>query len=235
MARRMSRAEAEVQARLTQAEPNSDRHHILEAAASFRASWVGLGERLTWVRETQAFSGWGYPSFEGYCRRELNLKSDTANKLTRSFSFLRDHQARSPESETPQATPPLDVVDLLSQARERTALTEERLHEISAEALQGSVPPTRHEVLKQLRDVDPEAFRAPAKTPSVATGTSVDLRKALLLAERLAGLLDAQDASVFGDASREAAKIARLLGEQVGRPAEAPSDLPAAPVDATIN
>lgn len=190
MARRHSRSEAEIEARLEQLDPNSQRYQVLNAARQFKASWVALGESLTAAREKSSYRAWGYPSFEAYCRRELQIKQETANKLTRSFAFLRDHEPDVLSERDSRELPPLDVVDLLSQARERTKMSDDEFATIRDEALSPESKSTRHEVMKRLREVDPEAFK-PAPKPTLAPGEN-DLRKALLLAERLETLLQAQ-------------------------------------------
>ena len=95
MPRRRSRAEIEIETKLTALDPSSKRHHVLSAVRDFKASWVVVGEELTEVREKSLFEGWGYTNFETYCRRELRIKNDTANRLTRSCSFQSDHETPS--------------------------------------------------------------------------------------------------------------------------------------------
>ena len=89
MDRQRSRTEVEMEAQLKTLDPSSERYATLSAARDFKASWVALGELLTRVREGSLYREWGYSSFEAYARRELRIRQDTANKLTRSFSFLR--------------------------------------------------------------------------------------------------------------------------------------------------
>jgi hypothetical protein len=191
-----------MEALLGQLDPSSDRYRVLRAAKDFKAAWVTMGEELTVVREKETFRQWGYTSFDAYCRRELRLKVDTANKLTRSFGYLRDHQPDVLEGATVRELPPLDVVDLLSRARERTKLTESQLSDISEEVFypeSGSLP-TRGDVLKKLREHDPDAFRAPPRQAPSGEPREGDVRKALLLAERLAEVMD--PLSVSKDAKR---------------------------------
>jgi hypothetical protein len=173
---------------LAKLEPGSERYRVLAAARDFKASWVQLGERLTETREAGQWQEWGYASFEAYCRTELRLKSETANKLTRSFSFLRDHSPDSLAARETRELPPLDVVDLLSRARERSSVSEAQLRDISQDVFTGE-PPTRIDVLKRFREVDPDAFKAPERPKSENQGGEGDLRKALLLGERLQSLL----------------------------------------------
>ncbi len=71
-----------------------ERAGVVAAARRFKASWFELGESLSRVRRDGRFQSWGYSSFEDYCRKELHIRQETADKLTGSFSFLR---ARAPE------------------------------------------------------------------------------------------------------------------------------------------
>src|SRR5688572_16486056 len=161
MARRKSRAEVEIEAQLQTLDPDSERHQVLSAARDFKVAWVALGNLLTQVRESGTWREWGYSSFEAYCRRELRLRQDTANKLTRSFAFLRDHEPSAMELRPERELPPLDVVDLLSRAQERTKVSEEQLAAITEEVFSEEGPlPTRSGVVKRFRELDPDAFRA---------------------------------------------------------------------------
>lgn len=186
--RRRTRGEAQIEALLTKLDPGSERYRVLRAARDFKASWVEFGERLTEVREGELYKQWGYGAFESYCRQELRLKSETANKLTRSFSFLRDHNPESLETRTTRELPPLDVVDLLSRARERAKLSDAQFSSLEEEVFEAENTPSRRDLMTRLRELDPETFR-PAARPTRTPGDN-DLRKALLLAERLQSLLE---------------------------------------------
>jgi len=188
MVRRRTRGEAQIEALLHKLDPESERYKVLRAARDFKASWVELGEVLTVAREGAGYKDWGYDSFEAYCRQELQIKPDTANKLTRSFAFLRDHNPDSLDNREARELPPLDVVDLLSRARERAKLSDEQFSQIEGQVFEGESPPSKTEVLKRFRELDPEAFK-PAPKP-VRTAGDDDLRKALLLAERLQTVIE---------------------------------------------
>jgi hypothetical protein len=71
-----------------------ERAAVVGAARRWKASWFELGEALSRVRRGEQFRAWGYASFDDYCKKELHLRSETADKLTGSFSFLR---SRAPE------------------------------------------------------------------------------------------------------------------------------------------
>lgn len=204
--RRRTRGEAAIESQLRTMDPKSERYRVLSAARDFKASWVELGDLLTRVREDDAYREWGYANFDAYCRRELRIKQDTANKLTRSYAFLRDHEPEALEERTERELPPLDVVDLLSRARERAKLTDRQFDDIRHEVFDPETPvPTRGQVLKKFRAVDPEAFKSAPKAKTVGAGDA-DLRKTMLLAERLQALLEALEGT-----SREARSAIRTV------------------------
>ena len=188
MTRRRSKAEVEMENLLGTLDPSSERFRVLAAARDFKASWVILGEILTTVRDSNAFKEWGYSSFEAYARRELRLRADTAAKLTRSYSFLKEHEPKALETRQEKELPPLDVVDLLTRARERAKVSDEDIQSIRQEVFEDGANPTRHAVVKRFREIDPDAFRGKPRAPKEAGG-SEDLRKALLLGERFETLV----------------------------------------------
>jgi hypothetical protein len=207
--RRRSRGEAEIEALLAKLPPGSERHLVLTAARDFKASWVALGERLTQVRESGQYAQWGYKTFEQYVRGELRMKADTANKLTRSFAFLRDHEPTALEAPITRELPALEVVDLLSRAREKTKVSDEQLNSIRSAAFDANEGPlSKSEVMKRFREVDPEAFKAGGdKKPGAATSAGDgNVRKALLLSERLESLLGAIQ-GLSSDAQMRAASV----------------------------
>ena len=214
MPRRQSRAEAAIEARLQEVDPKSYRYEVLVAARAFRASWVALGEHLTKVREEHLYRAWGYGSFEAYARRELHLRRDTANKLTRSFGFVRDHRPEVLEEAATREIPPLDVVDLLAQARERAKVSREQFDGIQREVFESDAPPSRQAVVRRFREVDPEAFKRGSRRTVTGVGdVPVDVRKAMLLAERLKELLEAMP-EVPLDVLRGASRVADHLRER---------------------
>ncbi len=190
MTRRRTRAEAEMEETLRGLEPSSFRYQCLAIAKDFKAIWVEMGELLTKVREKSSYKEWGYASFEAYCRREVRIRQDTANKLTRSFSFVRDHEPTALAEREHNELPPLDVVDLLSRAKERTQVPAEELDTIRQEVFQAESNPTRQKLMKRFREIDPEAFRAKKKEEVRPDAADPDLRKAVLIAERLLALIE---------------------------------------------
>ena len=96
-----------------------ERADMLRRARAFKSSWLELGESLARVRKERSWERWGYPSFEDYVTRELHLKRETADKLTASFGFLRQHAPEVLERDGVSAPiPTYQAVDFLSRAYE---------------------------------------------------------------------------------------------------------------------
>lgn len=206
--RRRTRGESAITALLERVDPHSRRYELLVAARDFKASWVLLGERLTEVREKQEYLQWGHASFEAYCRRELRIKPETANKLTRSFAFLRDHEPTVLSEDTARELPPLDVIDLMSRARDRGNISDRDMQQVHHDVFAGEEgPPSRSELLKRFRELDPETFAAPSRPRVVG---NADLKKVLLIAERLEFYLQQ-----LPDASASAQKNAQAIVEEL--------------------
>ncbi len=200
--------ERDMEAHLKTLDPSSERHHVLAAARDFKASWVALGQRLAEVRRREAHTEWGYPSFEAYCRRELRIKPATADKLTRSYHFLASEQPRALKEQG--HLPALEVIDLLAQARERTRLSAADLRVVRDEVFDSDGEPTRQDVVRRMRELDPEAFKPAARPVEEGAGA---VRRALLLAERLQSLLEVMPGISRGTVSGVRAAAAELRAE----------------------
>ena len=220
-----SQAHAELTVKLQALEPGSQRHGVVAAAHKFKASWLELAQRLAELKHSGAFTGWGFADFAAYCRKELHIREQTADKLTRSYRYLRERAPAvldaSPEAA--RALPPLDVVSLLSQARERTKVSGEALQALEGEVLGGEASPSRGQLLRKLRKMDPEAFRGQPgadAAPETAQRPSLDvdahqLRKVVLLAERLEELLQQLRAGLAPQLVASAAALAEGLRGQL--------------------
>lgn len=117
-----------------------ERAELIARVRRFKASWFELGEALTEIKRVERYKKWGYASFEDYCKKELHLKRDTADKLTGSFVFLR---SRAPEvlrrdgREAP--IPTYQSVDFLRRAEE-AEVPEETLTELRRHVLDEGAP-----------------------------------------------------------------------------------------------
>lgn len=112
---------------------DAERVEVLDRARRFKRSWIELAEALNGVYNRESWVGWGFASFEEYCRKELHLKKATVSKLLGSFQFLK---ARAPrvleraEAEPELPVPSLQAVDFVARAAERGAADNDAMEEI---------------------------------------------------------------------------------------------------------
>jgi hypothetical protein len=100
-------------------------------------------------------------------------------------------------------------VDMLSVAQEKTQVPRDALQEIRARVFSAEqAPPTKADVLKHMRQHDPSAFKPAPKEKSEALPE--DIRKALLLSERLRVLLT-QELDMPEHIGQLAEQLARAL------------------------
>jgi hypothetical protein len=96
-----------------------ERADMIARVRRFKASWYELGSALTEMRRTDRFKQWGFKDFEDYCRRELHLKRETADKLTGSYAFLRRAAPEVLERDGREAPiPSYQAVDFWRRAEE---------------------------------------------------------------------------------------------------------------------
>jgi len=120
----MPTAEQVIEKKTAEVATGSYRHVVLLAAKRFKSSWVELGKLLTKVRNEALYQQWGYDTFESYCFNELRIRKQTADKLTKSYTFLDKHEPKQMEREDiAEAAPAWDVVSVLADAEERGELS----------------------------------------------------------------------------------------------------------------
>lgn len=112
---------------------NPERVDVIAKARTFKRSWLELAEALTGVLERGSWEGWGYRSFDAYCKKELQISPSTAAKLTGSFRFLKTSaptviERSHANQEAP--IPDVKVVDFVQRAEERGAADEDTMAEI---------------------------------------------------------------------------------------------------------
>lgn len=164
---------------MQQLDPASPRYRVLTVARQFKSSWVELGEQLSLVRNGGDYNGWGYASFDDYCREEVRIKKDTAIKLTSAYRYLEKEEpeilARSRQM---QPVPDYRSIDMLRQAREDQHLSEEQFQLLRDTVIEKERShPT---VAKQFREF------AGLNTPPTEAQL---LRQSLATAKRLEGQL----------------------------------------------
>jgi hypothetical protein len=158
----MSNAEAAIASKISEVPPGSFRQTVLLAAKRFKSSWVELGKLLVKVRNEALFEEWGYPSFEAYCLAEVRIKRQTAEKLTRSFSFLDKHEPKAmAQEDIVETAPAFEVVQVLADAEERGQLSAQEYRSIRDSIWNNERP------VSELKRELVEQFPAPeAKGPS---------------------------------------------------------------------
>ncbi len=108
-----------------------ERAEVIAKVRRFKASWFELGEALTQVKRDETYKRWGHASFDDYCKKELHLKRETADKLTGSFAFLRTKAPEVLRRDGRDAPiPSYQSVDFLRRAEEESDAPAETLTEI---------------------------------------------------------------------------------------------------------
>lgn len=182
---------------------DKDRVLVLSRARAFKRSWIELAEALTGVLERGAWEGWGYRSFDAYCKKELRLTPSTAAKLTGSFRFLKTSAPAVIErshQEPAAPVPDLKVIDFVAKAEERGAVDEETMRSIHRAAFEeGASAP---KLAKRFKSV---AFPVSAEDKKERV-----LQQVLATAKRLSALL----AEAGGSLPQEVASAAEAtLGQ----------------------
>ncbi len=189
-------------ARAEELPEGSMRRKVLEGAQRFKAAWVEFGRLLAEVRRKELWRGWGYPSFERYCSKELFIRSATADKLTRSYGFLERHEPDLARSRGETKAPPFEVIEVLSRAEEAGRLPQGGWRELRDEVLDR--PPTPAAMNRKLS----EKYGPPPPPPRPSEGERVERLAAA--ARRLAEACD-DEASIPRALARRAAELAEEL------------------------
>jgi len=137
----LTRAEVAILARMGELDPHAPRYQVLEAALTFKASWVILGEHLSSVARAGAYREWGYSTFELYCSDEVHVTAPTARKLVKSYDWLG--------SEAPEYIPAREGVKLAPQNPLPDLASVAVLADAKKELEQERVPEDAYLALKQ--------------------------------------------------------------------------------------
>jgi hypothetical protein len=184
------------------------RSTVLAAAQRFKSSWFELGRLLVKVRSAGAWEAWGFDTFEAYCTRELHIRRATAEKLVRSYGFLKRHEREEPDAAA--RAPAFEVVTVLADAEERGQLTERDYARVRDAIWDPARPPA------ELRRELTERFPVPEK----AVDARSQLRRFALTARRLATELRASR-QIPAAAKRTAEVLAEELESLVERGSDA--------------
>lgn len=163
-------------------EPGTLRYEVVDAALSFKSSWIHLAEQLIRVKDKRAFKEWGYRRFQDFCQSELHIRSQTASKLLMSHRWLShatDYSTHMEEEfdastrELPKAALPesqplkpidFDAVNVAMQAERalsRDRLSEQDYASIKEATLQGTPAAELKRTLREhLKPIEvPEALK----------------------------------------------------------------------------
>jgi hypothetical protein len=173
-------------ARAEELPEGSLRRRVLEGAQRFKAAWVEFGRLLADVRRKELWRGWGHPSFERYCSKELFIRSATADKLTRSYGFLERHEPELARARGDSKAPPFEVIEVLSRAEESGRLPDGGWRELRDEVLDR--PPTPAVMNRRLS----EKYGPPPAPPAPSRGDR--LTRLAAAARRLAEACDEEPA-----------------------------------------
>ncbi len=189
-------------ARAEELPEGSMRRKVLEGAQRFKAAWVEFGRLLAEVRRKELWRGWGYPSFERYCSKELFIRSATADKLTRSYGFLERHEPEMVHSRGEPKAPPFEVIEVLSRAEEAGRLPQGGWRELRDEVLDR--PPTPAAMNRKLS----EKYGPPPPPPRPSEGERLERLSAA--ARRLAEACE-EESAIPRALARRAADLAGEL------------------------
>jgi hypothetical protein len=178
-----TQVEASLEAKARAVPPGTLRHACLQAARRFKASWAELGKILTQVRDQSAWEAWGFESFDAYCLKELHIRRATADKLTRSYSFLERHEPRAVQREDFQEkAPAFEVIEVLADAEQRGQLSAEEYR-----AIRDTIWTPERPVSEMKRELQERFPRPPPPEPA----PDLQLRRLAQAAQRLAAELAA--------------------------------------------
>jgi hypothetical protein len=197
-----TQVESSLEAKAREVAPGSLRHTCLLAARRFKSTWAELGKLLVKVRNGSEYEQWGFESFEAYCAKELHIRKATADKLTRSYSFLEKHEPRAVGREDfVERAPAFEVIEVLADAEQRGQLSSEEYRSIR-DTIWSPEKPT-----SELRREFQERFPRPAPPPPA---DDVQLRRLAASARRLH-----QELSACRKVPKAVAERASALAEDV--------------------
>ncbi len=92
------------------------RLYAAESVFKFKHSWIETADALVQVRDMGAYRRWGYDNFLTYCEGELGLKRALVDKLTVSYSALREYVPDRLTGEDDAPIPSYQALDYYSRA-----------------------------------------------------------------------------------------------------------------------
>lgn len=193
---------------LAQVDPESPRGLVLDSARRFKTNWAELGQRLAQVLDKSMHLDWGYGSFEHYVHAELSIKKETAYKLVRSFSLVKEKRPEIVQAQDWNKLPQVEVIDYLTKRRKEEAVNDEQFTELTSQAIdQAWTPRVVSQKWRELVSDDHRAEKT-VEDPSLKA-----VRRAAELANKLHRLLTeipGVDAEFITSAQRIAAGLEEM-------------------------
>ena len=87
-----TKAITDIEGRMREVEEGTLRFSALEAARDFKSTWVRLGQILYAIYKDRNYKEWGFSTFDGYCKKEIDIRKNTAVKLLKSYYFLEENE-----------------------------------------------------------------------------------------------------------------------------------------------
>ena len=120
--------------RLTELDKNSLRYKILETALHFKTNWIELGEKLYHIYKSGEYKSWGYNSYDKYCTQEIGIRKSTAEKLTTSYYYLKEHEPRIVSDPRSKDIPDINTISFLANVKADENVPEEKYEEFKQAA-----------------------------------------------------------------------------------------------------
>ncbi len=161
-------------------EPGSFRFKVLDAAKSFKSSWIELGQFLFTVYKDKLYRDWEYQTFETYCAKEIGIRQNTALKLLKSYSFLEKEEPEFVRPETlqerkPDRIPSYEAVNTLRLAHQNERVSEDQYEDLRQDILEDVKEEA--EIKKKMKYI---LKSGPKNSPSPAEDKNTSLKKLTL-------------------------------------------------------
>lgn len=92
------------------------RLYAAQSAFNFKHSWLEMADALLQIRDSNAQRRWGHDTFLAYCEGELGLKRALVDKLTVSYSALKQHAPDRLTGDEDAPIPSYQALDYYSRA-----------------------------------------------------------------------------------------------------------------------
>ncbi len=142
----------------------SHRDQLVTVSKQFKTTWIQFGEHLTKVASEKLWLEWGFSSFEEYCKVELNIKKNTAIKLTNAWFFLNN------EPDLKDKEIDLDSASTLHKIKSDNNCTPEILSDMMDMVTKGKPPAA---VKKKFRELTEDESKSPTQELFKKTGDQV--------------------------------------------------------------